>query len=111
MAASARVRPLQRLLTGPVRRAGWGFLDQALSSVSNFALSAFVAATVSATEVGSFTIAYAVYGVWAGVSGGLTSIPLTIRYSAAPPEQSRRATRAAVGAALVIGTVGGLFCL
>src|SRR4051794_34241311 len=39
---------LGRLKTGAVRLAGWGFFDQALSSVSSFALSAVVAATVSA---------------------------------------------------------------
>src|SRR4051794_21024658 len=77
-----RVSLLGRLKTAGVRRAGWGFFDQALSSVSNFALSAVVAATVSAVDFGSFTIAYAVYGVFAGISGGLASIPLVVRYSA-----------------------------
>lgn len=98
-------------MSGAVRRVSWGFCDQVLSSGSNFALSAFVAATVSATDFGAFTVVYAVYGVCVGVSAGLTSIPLVVRYSAAPQARFETASRASVGTALCVGTVAGVVCL
>jgi O-antigen/teichoic acid export membrane protein len=100
-----------RLLGDVGRRASWGFLDQVLSSASNFALSAFVAATISAAGFGAFTLVYAVYGVFLGLSGGFASIPLVVRFSAAAPTQFRAATRASAGAALAVGTAGGVLCL
>lgn len=54
---------------------------------------------------------YAVYGVCVGLSGGLTSIPLVVRYSAAPPARFLQATRASVGTALAVGTVAGVLCV
>lgn len=93
------------------RRVSWGLLDQVLSSGSNFALSAFVAATVSATAFGAFTVVYAVYGLCVGLSAGLASIPLVVRYSAGSPARYRAATRASVGTALGVGTLLALMCL
>lgn len=94
-----------------VRRVSWGFLDQLLSSGSNFALTAFVAASISAPGFGAFTAVYAVYGVCVGLSSGLASIPLTVLYSAAPAARYRAATRASVGTAVTVGTVAGILCL
>jgi O-antigen/teichoic acid export membrane protein len=82
-----------------------------LSSGSNFALSAFVAATVSAGGFGAFTVVYGVYNLVVGFSGGLASVPLVVRYSAAAPARFRAASRASVGAALVVGTLAGIVCL
>src|SRR3954447_10215801 len=109
-AAAARAGA-RRLPSGLARRAGWGFADQLLSSLSNFALSAAVAATVSARDFGTFTLAYAVYNVCVGVSGGLASVPLVVRYSAAAPTTFRAAARASVGTALVIGALAGAACV
>jgi hypothetical protein len=44
--------------TAVSRRAGWGFADQALSSLTNFGLGIFVAATVSAEQFGTFALIY-----------------------------------------------------
>src|SRR5690348_3815297 len=96
--------PMSQAVSGATRRVSWGFLDQVLSSGSNFALGAYVAATVSATAFGAFTVVYAIYGVCVGVSGGLASIPLVVRYSATASPRFRAATRASVGTALVVGT-------
>lgn len=96
---------------GVIRRASWGMFDQVLSSASNFALSAFVAAMVSATEFGAFTLAYAIYNLILAISAGLASLPLVVRYSAAAPDRYRAATRASAGIALVVGTLGGILCL
>lgn len=92
------------------RRASWGFVDQVLSSVSNFALSAFVAATVSAPAFGAFTVVYGIYNFALGFSGGLASVPLVVRYSAAGRDAFGRACRASVGTALVVGILAGMVC-
>jgi O-antigen/teichoic acid export membrane protein len=96
---------------GVARRASWGLLDQVMSSGSNFALSAFVAASVGATEFGAFTVAYAIYNLVLAFSAGLASVPLLVRYSASARERYQTATRASVGVALVVGTLAGLLCL
>lgn len=90
------------------RRAGWGFADQALSSVTNFGLSIFVAATVSAEQFGTFTLVFAAYAAVLGVSAGMTSVPLTVRFSAAVGDRLARAERASLGAALGIGLLGSV---
>jgi hypothetical protein len=85
------------------RRAGWGFIDQALSSLTNFGLSMFVAATVSAEQFGTFALIYGAYGAILSVSAGLTSFPLSVRFSAAVGTRLAWAERASVGAALGLG--------
>src|SRR3954463_14656377 len=110
MTASSGQAPNQRRMSGAMRRTGWGFADQALSSVSNFALSAFVAATLSAVEFGSFTIAYAGYGVCIGISAGLASIPLVVRHSATETKRFSSAERLSTGTALAAGTISGIAC-
>src|SRR5947209_8203255 len=81
------------VVTALAKRVTWGFLDQVLSSGSNFALSGFVAATVSARGFGAFAIAYAAWGFFGGFSGGLVSIPLVVRFSGADIASSREASR------------------
>jgi hypothetical protein len=85
------------------RRAGWGFLDQALSSLTNFGIGIVVAATVSTEQFGTFALIFGAYSATIGVSAGLTSVPLTVRYSATVGESLAHAERAAVGAALGLG--------
>src|SRR2546421_1527573 len=90
------------------RRAGWGFIDQALSSLTNFGLSIFVAATVSAHQFGTFALIFGAYSAILGVSAGLTSIPLTVRFSAAVGDRLAQAERASLGAALGLGLLGSV---
>jgi O-antigen/teichoic acid export membrane protein len=106
--AAAGETPARR---GLARRASWGLLDQVISSGSNFALSAFVAASVSTADFGAFTVTYAIYNLVLAFSAGLASVPLLVRYSASGPERYRTATRASVGVALVVGILAGLLCL
>src|SRR5436305_8510351 len=94
------------------RRASWGLIDQGLSSLTNFGLSIFVAATVTAEQFGTFALIWGAYSAILGVSAGLTSIPLTIRFSAAAGDRLARAERASLGAALGLGLLGSVgFCL
>jgi O-antigen/teichoic acid export membrane protein len=91
-----------------LRRAAWGVLDQALSSLTNFLLAIFVARTVGIDDFGAFSIAFATYLVFLSVSRSLATLPLTIRYSASSDADWRRATSAATGTALSFGAISAL---
>jgi O-antigen/teichoic acid export membrane protein len=100
-------------MTTPVRvvsRAGWGFADQALSSLTNFVLTLLVARSVSATDLGAFSLAFGSYLIALNVGRQLAMQPLLIRYSGAPEVVWRSAAARAVGLGLWIGIVGGLLC-
>jgi O-antigen/teichoic acid export membrane protein len=99
------------MMRGVVRRAGWGFFDQTLSSLTNFGLGIVVAATVSARQFGAFSLVYAVYGLVLGLSEGFASTPLTIRFSTREGDEFADAERKSVGSALAIGIVSGGACL
>lgn len=90
-------------MKGIVRHAGWGLLDQILSTATNLAMGIFVAATVSPRQFGAFSVAYAAYGVWLGISAGVASAPLIVRFSASENTQLRRAERSSVGTAWLSG--------
>src|SRR5436190_5982418 len=90
------------------RRAGWGLFDQTLSSLTNFGVGIVVAATVSATQFGTFALIFGAYSAIIGVSAGLTSVPLSVRFSAAVGDRLAQAERASVGAALAIGLLGSI---
>src|SRR4051794_3206653 len=84
-AARRGTRPSRQLL----RRVGWGLGDQVLSSVTNFALTLFVAALLTPTQFGAFSVVIAVYGTFLGISAGFAASPLVVRYSAAVPAVQR----------------------
>jgi hypothetical protein len=110
-ALGAKRRRLRRPPRELLRRVGWGVTDQALSSVTNFALTLFVAAVLAPKQFGAFSVIVAVYGVFVGISAGLTSSPLVVRFSAAAGDTQRVAQRDAVGAAALLGFASGLMCL
>jgi O-antigen/teichoic acid export membrane protein len=84
-------------------RAFWSFIDQALSSVTNFALSVAVARTVSPREFGAFGLVFATYLLLLNLVRALGSQPMTIRFSAASHADQRRAIPGASGVNLVVG--------
>jgi O-antigen/teichoic acid export membrane protein len=96
---------------GGVRRLGWGVADQALSSLTNFALAVLVARTVSTSSLGAFGLAFATYTITLGATRALCSEPLTVRYSATGEREWRDGASAATGVALVLGVVAGLLCI
>jgi O-antigen/teichoic acid export membrane protein len=91
-------------------RVGWGLADQALSSLTNFALGLMVARTLGAREFGAFSLAFATYTVAMGVSRALSTEPLVVRYSGSSRSSWRVASRAATGTALVVGIAFGFVC-
>lgn len=86
--------------------AGWGFADQALSSLTNFALSFVVARTFDTEALGAFALVFSTYLLFLNIARPLAMQPLLIRFSGAPPGQWRRVTEAAVGLSLLIGLGG-----
>ena len=90
------------------RRAGWTFTDQALSSVTNFALAVFVARAVEPREFGVFGLAFAAYLLLLNFSRALGAQPLLLRFSAAAPEAQRAAVPGSSGLALLLGLVSGV---
>lgn len=103
------------LLTAPAwatgRRLGWGVLDQALSSLSNFALTFLVARSVTPARFGAFNIAFTTYLVALGLSRAIGTEPLSVRYSRVSPEEWRSGVRSASGVVAVIGVAGAVGCL
>jgi len=90
-----------------VARMGWGLADQAVSSLTNFAVSFYLAHTLVAAQFGAFSITYATYGFALTAARGLTTDPLVVRYSGVEERRWRRATSWAAGTAVVLGMVAG----
>lgn len=99
------------LHSGSLARLGWGLADQALSSLTNFAVGILIARSVGTREFGAFALAFATFIVLMGVTRGLVAEPLTIRYSALSEERWRGAVRRGTGVAVIVGVVGGAGCL
>jgi O-antigen/teichoic acid export membrane protein len=92
-------------------RAGWGIADQALSSLTNFAVGVLVARSVGATEFGVFSLAFSTYLLALSVSRSLATEPLGVRFASATPLRWREATRSATGMAAVVGILAGIVCM
>lgn len=93
-----------------VKRFSWGVADQAFSSVTNFALGILVARSVDLSSFGAFGLALATYATAVGISRGLNSQPLMVRYSAAPTAEWRAAVSSSCGSALTVGFLLGAVC-
>ncbi|WP_374115689.1 hypothetical protein [Streptomyces sp. NK15101] len=101
---------------GSVRRAvvgrlSWGLADQAASSMSNFVVGFYVARSLGVTAFGVFSLAWVTYGVVLGVSRGLATDPLVVRFSGVPEASWRGAVARSSGAALAVGAAVGTVCL
>lgn len=92
-------------------RGGWGIADQSFSSLTNFALSVFIARSVSPAEFGVFTLAFTSYAITLGASQALTAQPLAIRFSNCSVREWRDACRLATGAGVVLGAFTGCICV
>jgi O-antigen/teichoic acid export membrane protein len=89
------------------RRFGWGLADQAVSSLTNFAVSLYVARSLGAVQFGAFSLAYVTYSFILNASRGLATDPLLVRFSGAQQPAWRRAVGSCTGTALAVGLVGG----
>jgi O-antigen/teichoic acid export membrane protein len=93
-----------------VRRAGWAIGDQALSSLTNFALVVLVARSVSPAAFGGFSLAFGVYLLVLQFCRAIATEPLLVRAG-----EDRHAWSVAVGSATgmcaSIAGVAGVICL
>jgi O-antigen/teichoic acid export membrane protein len=94
-----------------IRRLGWGVVDQAVSSLTNFAVSIYVVSTLGAAQFGAFSLAYVTYSFALNASRGLASDPLMIRYSGVEFRRWRRGAADCTGTSLTVGLVTGILVL
>lgn len=92
------------------RRVGWTFVDQAISSLTNFALTLFAARELSREEFGAFAIALTTYYVFLGVSRALASEPFMVRFGAQVSGDSAAAIASATAIALALGLIALVVC-
>ena len=111
MLKRSRASLLSRLPRQASLRLGWGLADQAVSSLTNFAVSIYVAKSLGATEFGAFSLAYVTYGFVLNASRGLATDPLLVRYSGAEIPAWRKAVSACTGTALGVGLITGLLAV
>jgi O-antigen/teichoic acid export membrane protein len=88
-------------------RLGWGVADQAVSSLTNFAVTLYLARSLGAAEFGAFSLAYVTYSFALNASRGLATDPLVVRFSGADRTAWRRAVANCSGTAAVVGLVTG----
>jgi O-antigen/teichoic acid export membrane protein len=101
----------RRLRSQAVRRVGWGVADQGVSSLTNFAVTIYVARTLGAAQLGAFSLAYVTYGFALNASRGLATDPLMVRFSGKDLPAWRRAVANCTGTAAIVGVAAGICVL
>jgi O-antigen/teichoic acid export membrane protein len=103
---------LRSALFGQIaRRLSWGIADQGISSITNFAVSIYVARSLGDVQFGAFSLAYVTYPFVLNASRGLATDPLMVRFSAVSHQAWRRAVAECTGTALVVGLAAGVLVL
>ena len=100
-----RIAVLWGLSRGAGRRLSWGVADQAVSSLTNFAIVIFIAHSLGAVQFGAFSLAYVTYWFVLSASRGLATDPLLVRFSATNPPVWREAVASCTGTATLVGCV------
>ena len=96
-----------RLVRQVGRRLSWGVADQAVSSLTNFAVSIYVVRTLGAVQFGAFSLAYVTYSFVLNASRGVATEPLMVRFSGTDLPTWRRAVANCSGTAAVMGLAAG----
>ncbi len=92
-------------------RLSWGLGDQAVSSLTNFAVGLYVARSLGTFAFGIFSLAWVTYGVVLNISRGLATDPLMVRFSAVPEARWRSGVASAAGTAIGVGFATGVVSL
>jgi O-antigen/teichoic acid export membrane protein len=100
-----------RNLYTAMSRVGWNVADQALSSLTNAALSILVARSVDAHSFGAFAICFTAYSLVIGANRAFISDPLTVRFSDATRESFGAARSHALAAAAAVGAGASVILL
>jgi len=99
------VSPAEQPTSSGKSRIIWTFADQALSSLTNFALSIVVARSVSAGDYGAFSLMLVTFSFVIGLSRSAIGDPFVIRFTGSERSTQVHATRQATGAAIGLGLV------
>ena len=102
-AGKRRTRGSWRLTSQASRRLGWGVADQAVSSLTNFAVNIYIVRDLGAVQYGAFALAYVTYGFVLQASRGLATDPLLVRFSGTDVPTWRRAVASSGGTAAATG--------
>ena len=78
-----------------------------MSSLTNFAVSIYIARTLGAVQFGAFAFAYVTYGFALNASRGLATDPLLVRFSGTDLPTWRRAVAKCTGTATIVGLAAG----
>ena len=92
-------------------RFSWGLADQAMSSLSNAAMSLYIARELGAAQFGAFSVAYVTYAFVLNASRGLATDPLLVRFSHAEHPVWKRAVQCCTATAALVGVILGIVCL
>lgn len=82
-----------------------------MSSLSNAALSFYIAHQLSAAQFGAFSVAYVTYAFALNASRGLATEPLLVRFTGAELPAWRQAVSRSTGTSLVVGLAMGVCTL
>lgn len=102
-----RIATLKRQLLAIGGRLTWGAADQALSSTTNFVVTAYIAHVLGAVSFGAFSIAFLAYTLALNVSRGLATDPLLVRFSHTDTSTWRREVADCTGTAVLVGLTAG----
>jgi O-antigen/teichoic acid export membrane protein len=105
--ARRRISAPSRAVRATARRLSWGLADQAVSSLTNFAVGIYVARSLGVTAFGIFSVAWVTYSLVLNVSRGLATDPLVVRFSGVPVDSWREAVARSSGTALCVGVATG----
>ncbi len=94
-----------------LRRTAWSFIDQAVSSTSNFALGLIAARMLAPDDFGAFGLGFMTYLFCLNVVRALCSDPLVVRHSAAAASERTAAIPGELGAVALLSVVAGGACL
>lgn len=82
-----------------------------MSSLSNAAVSLYIARELGAGQFGAFSVAYVTYSFVLNASRGLATDPLLVRYSHTEHSAWKRAVQRCTTTATLVGVVMGVVCL
>lgn len=94
------------VITGLVHRIGWTFIDQIVSSGTNFILMILLARNLPAAEFGAFALLYGYYVLCVQLTQTAFAEPLIVRFPRTPGS-ARRALSHSSGLAAIVGLLGG----
>lgn len=108
-AVGSRAQWLQRVSV--LGRLGWGVADQAVSSLTNVAVSLLLVRVLAPAQFGAYGLAYVTYGFALSASRGISTEPLMVRFSGAKLQVWRRAVAGCTAAATITGLIAGVLAL